>query len=124
MKKLLSGILAKIFGGNAKKTRSNEYGNIPTPDDRQIKEVWIVPETPFCVIKMENSYFVTFREYRLTDPVNSIIEAWNDATHPGWQLHINLMNAIILTHDTMKEELRKTDVATSNKKFMSNLTKN
>lgn len=121
MKKILKFLKGLFVGSVSVTPNKNWESNIPKPDDKQLQEKWPVPETPFMIVKLEGSFFVTFREYRLTDPVQSIIEAWKQANHPDWQLHINLINAIILTHDNMKEEIRKTDVKASNKKFMSEL---
>lgn len=125
MKKKIWQFLKELFVGSVCVTpKQNSESNIPRPDDKQLQEKWPVPETPFLIVKLERSFFVTFREYRLTDPVMSIVEAWTQANNPDWQLHINLINAIILTHDAMKEELRKADVKASNKKFMAELKNN
>jgi len=121
--------LKKLFAGTVKKTDSknsskqSESSNIPKPDEKQMQERWPVPETPFMIVKLENSYFVTFMEYRLTDPVLSITDAWEQANHPGWQLHVNLINAIILHHERMKTESTKHEVTEANRNYMKNLKK-
>lgn len=121
MKKILKFLRGLFVGSVSVTHKQHSESNIPKPDDKQLQEKWPVPETPFMIVKLEGSFFVTFREYRLTDPVMSIVEAWTQANHPDWQLHINLINAIILTHENMKKELIETDVKASNKKFMANL---
>lgn len=117
--------LKGLFVGSVSKTPNKDSkSNIPKPDEKQLQESWPVPETPFIIIKLEESFFVTFREYRLTDPVRTIFEAWDQATHPNWQLHINLINAIILFHDKMKDEINAAEIKASNKKFMTSLKNN
>lgn len=116
--------LKKLFVGTVKKTdNKHSDSNIPKPDDKQLQERWPVPQTPFQIVKLENSYFITFMEYRLTDPVLSIVDAWNEANHPGWQLHINLINAIILHHETVKTANQKAEATEANRNYMKNLKK-
>lgn len=123
MKKLLNGILAKILGGNAKKTHNKEYGNIPKPDDTRIQEAWPVPETPFMIIKLEELFFVSWKEYRLTNPTKSIIEAWEQANHPDWQLHINLITSIFIELNNIQNETEKMEKNAANENYLKNLKK-
>lgn len=89
--------------GYAKKTDNKTYSE----DKKQLIETIPVIKTPFTIVRNDDKYFVTLGMFKMSGLLASLEDAIEEAEQITWDKIINVIQAMIESHEMYKNETNK-----------------
>lgn len=73
----------------------------------QLKEVEPIEGTPFTAVKIEEKWFLSFGQYRLSEMLESKEECIDNSKDTSWERLMTIMNIVIENCDKTQETERR-----------------
>jgi hypothetical protein len=75
----------------------------PLTANEQLIKRHDIPNTPFVIVEIENEYFATMGQYRMTEKYSNYEDAYNSIMDNNWN---NVTNLIIVLTEILKNQNR------------------